>query len=834
MDAVVASNLNFVPPVDLLNSSNYEIWEAYMRANLKRRDLLDPIDGPYHTKGTDGTVPSKSYSSELNRDKKALEAIKKSCGEEMLPHIIHAEFASQAWECLKQVVAEKDKYSEMVTKAAASAEILSRIPEVDKVLTRRNYWKWKIYMENVLISKYLWSVIDGSAKIGSPGYETKNHNALVTIRMSCGEEMDKHIFEEDYAHKAWCKLRDELGGSTSIETTGSVAITIVSRSTPPPETCSNYDKWRDFMESHLRQEDLWGFLEKPNKLDDSERDEKALDAIKLHCPPHMQKFIWYVDCAKSAWDELKAEKEEFAERNLEALNGEHSMRAAEDRFSGVQDADRLLTRTNYEAWRKHMMRYLQRLQLWNAVNNATNDDSFQDIKNACALRIIKEACGRDMLCYIIYKTHANKAWNKLKNVAASLVEQKEEYPRYSQLLHAVQKNKFQEKITDENSQNSVYFYWRGAQKFFRDFPEALTAEITKDGSTALHIAVRLGRVDFVKDLLNLMSPAQLETKTHVGDTALSVAAKGNSIEIVKLLVEKNPYLLQIENNDCHNALAMAATDGDKRVMQYLYGETPQTALWKTGATETRIATLLTSAARHDAFDMVLDLLDRLSKKRNLDYVFSRDSYGMNLLSVLARKPRAFPSGYKNGFYKRCIYLGGEQPLDIKVRHAWALEILRRICLELPNLDPGQLEKSLVHDAIHQSAIHGITEIFEKLIDTNPYLEHYVEKETGRGLFQIAIIARQENIYRYLSQMGQRNQNIALVDNFRNNTLHCVGYWVPSPQLDKAHGPALQMQRELQWLELRPVTAAATKCNNVSLFVSNIVFSDGARAFLDLR
>ncbi|KAI3836568.1 hypothetical protein MKW92_043258 [Papaver armeniacum] len=799
MAAVAATNLNFVPPVELLNSSNYETWEAYMRANLKRRDLLDPIDvGPYHTRVIAGTVPSKSYSSELNRDKKALEAIKTSCGKEMLPHIIHAEFASQAWECLKQVVAEKDKYNEMVRKAAASTAILRRIPEVDKVLTRRNYGKWKIYMENMLISKYLWSVVDGSAKSGSPGYKTKNHNALVTIRISCGEEMYNHIFEEDHAHNAWCKLREVLGGATntaSIETTDSVAIAIPSRSTPPPPaTFSNYDNWKDSMETHLKAQNLWGFLEKTNKLD-SEKDEKALDEIKLHCPPHMQRFISYVDCAKSAWDELEAEKEEFSEAH-ETQNGEHSM-GAEDR---VPDTDRVLTRNNYEAWREHMMRHLQRLQLWNIVNNATKDDSFYTIKNDCALKIIKEACGRDMLCYIFYKTSANKAWNKLKKVASPAAEQKEGYSRYSQLLHAVQKNRFQEKITDEDSRNSVYYYWRGAKKFFRDFPEALTAEITEDGSTALHVAVRLGRVNFVEELLKLMTPAQLETKTHEGDTALSIAAKGNNIEIVKLLVDKNRYLLQIENKDGHNALAMAATDGDETVLRYLYKETPEIMLWKTGVTEKRIATLLTSAARHDAFDVVLDLLEKLSEKQSGELVFSRDSYGMNLLSVLARKPRAFPSGYKHGFFKRCIYLGGKQPLDSKVKQDRVRRILKCICLELPNLSPGQLENSLVNDAIHQSAIHGITEIFVNLIDTNPYLEHYVEKETGRGLFQIAIIARQENIYRYLSQMGQRNQNIALVDKFGNNTLHCVGYWVPSPQLDKAHGPALQMQREIQWLE----------------------------------
>ncbi|MCL7026811.1 hypothetical protein MKW94_022626 [Papaver nudicaule] len=138
--------------------------------------------------------------------------------------------------------------------------------------------------------------------------------------------------------------------------------------------------------------------------------------------------------------------------------------------------------------------------------------------------------------------------------------------------------------------------------FFRDFPEALTAEITKDGSTALHVAVRLGRADFVRDLLKLMTPAQLEATTHKGNTALSVAAKGyNNLEIVKLMAKINPYLLQMENEEEHSALAIAAINGDEMVFRYLYSVTPPKMLLQSGSIGKRVSNLLTSAARIDAF-----------------------------------------------------------------------------------------------------------------------------------------------------------------------------------------------------------------------------------------
>ncbi|KAI3836322.1 hypothetical protein MKW92_049284 [Papaver armeniacum] len=769
-----------------------------MEINLKRKDLVESISRPYNhnDKLSDGktAVPLKSYSSELNRDKKALEAIKMSSGTQMLPHIIHAEFASEAWNWLAKAAdapeEEKDKYNKMVTAAATSRVNLDKVPEADKVLTRRNYGKWKFYMKNVLLSKYLWSVVDESYKIELPAYKMKNHNALVAIRMSCGEEMFNFIFEEDHAYKAWRKLESELGADA--------VATGIAPSSTAQKIFSDYESWGKFTEHYLETEGLWGFL-KESKISDRVKDEKALDAIKLHCPPHMQKFIWYVDCAKSAWEELEAEQDEFEEA-YETHNAEHSMRA-ENIFSDVAEADRVLTRANYGAWSSYMKPYLQSLRLWNTVNSGNDDDTESDkIKNACALKIIKEACGRDMLCYIFYQNSEIKAWNKLKE--ASDVKRQDEYLRYSQLLHAIQNNIFRVQKQDYSE------HWRGADMFFRDFPEALTAEITEDGSTALHIAVRLGRVHFVEELLKLMTPAQLETKTTGGDTALSVAARGNNnLEIVQLMATKNPYLLQIENKDDHSPLAMAAIDGDENVLRHLYRETPETMFWKTGDAGKRIATLLTSAARVDAFDVVLDLLHKLKHKQSQTYVLSRDAYGMNLLSVLAKKPCAFPSGNKFGPFRRYVYrlAGVKEVLDCKVKHDRTLKILGLICSELPSFSPNQLKESLVHDAIVLATIHGITEMFEKLINTNPYLEHYMDQKSGRGLFQIAIMSRQEEIYGIMSQMGQRNQNISLEDKSKNNTLHYAGFWKPSPQLDKAHGPALQMQREIQWfLEIERV------------------------------
>ncbi|KAI3883223.1 hypothetical protein MKX03_015373 [Papaver bracteatum] len=439
-------------------------------------------------------------------------------------------------------------------------------------------------------------------------------------------------------------------------------------------------------------------------------------------------------------------------------------RANLNRYS---EADKVLTRSNYQKWKDYTETLLGSRLLDAVVLDFDHEPSRKafidyEIKETCALRIIKEACGREMIHHIFYSKYPAEACNELINT----------YNLMSLLTYGE--------------------LWTGAHKFFRDYPEALTAEITEDGSTALHVAVRLGKVDFVRELLKLMTAGESETKTHQGNTAMAA--------IVEMLVNSNARLLLIGNEHELLSVTIAAINRNEMIMRYLYEHTPKSSTKKWG-TKT-VASLLTSAARLDAFDIVRDLLNQFP-----DYALGLDYYGLTLLSVLTEKPSAFPSGNRFGPFGRWIYRsagskkqekvlkaletifpGVKQVLHIKEKHDNTSVILQHICSLLPNLDKINLRTT-----------HGIIEVFENLIDTNPYLEHYKD-ENERGLFQISIMARQENIFQYIYQMGQRNQSMTLFDKFGNNALHCAAYLDISLQLDKVHGPALQMQRELQWFE----------------------------------
>ncbi|KAI3876077.1 hypothetical protein MKX03_003433 [Papaver bracteatum] len=701
----------------------------------------------------------------------------------------------------------------MIATAATARANSDNVPEVDKILTLRNYGKWKIYMKNVLVSKYLWTVVDGSeTRDQAPQfYEIKSNNAMAVIRISCGEEMFKFIDKEYDSASVWLKLKGKLE-AVSAERVTSATPTLnagellrVRLDEQTSTISSNYETWKAHMENYLKDQGLWDFLEKPTVLSDCVKDEKALDAIKLSCTFEIRAYILYMNCAKDAWEKLATVAvspgiggKKF-DQQLYTLRSEANINLQVD-----SEAGKVLTRSNYHRWIKYVEKLLSSRFLSEVliqIDHVSHRRILIDyeireliIKKACGIRIIKEACGPGMMPYIFRSKSPRKALDRLRNACS--MHQNDDFMKYSRLLHAVQKNMYKDVASDQtylSNKTDDLEPWRGGRKFFRDFPESIIAEITKDGSTALHVAVRLEKINFVKEMLTWMPVKFLELKTHQGNTPLAVAAGGTEMKIVKMLVDKNPDLLLISNDHELHPVTIAAINGNEKIMRYLYPRTCENIqLWAPRS----VASLLTSATRLDAFDIVEKLLSQFP-----DYALVQDDDGITLLSVLADKPSAFPSGNQFGLFGGWIYglavPGIKQVLDSKEKNDLTAVILRDICSLLLDLNPHQLKESFINDAIYLSIIHGTVEVFKILIDSNPYVEDFKE-ENGRGLFQISIINRQKNIFQFMSEMGRRNHDMTLLDHFGNNALHCAALWDPSRK--QVHGPALEMQREIQWFQ----------------------------------
>ncbi|KAI3889244.1 hypothetical protein MKX03_025999 [Papaver bracteatum] len=192
-----------------------------------------------------------------------------------------------------------------------------------------------------------------------------------------------------------------------------------------------------------------------------------------------------------------------------------------------------------------------------------------------------------------------------------------------------------------------------ANEYIRNNPEVINQGIAHDSSTTLHMAL-YWKLDmkFVEDIVKLMTPIALEYKKTNGNTALHIAVRRGTTEAVVMLVDRNPNLTQIRNNNRETPLELAlryVTVGQKEIVEYLYSVTrdvePSPFAGHDGAR------LLCKAIDANFYDIALCLVKKFPK------LITEKSlvHEMCGLELLVRKPSAFRSGTKLTWWQDHIY-----------------------------------------------------------------------------------------------------------------------------------------------------------------------------------
>lgn len=117
-------------------------------------------------------------------------------------------------------------------------------------------------------------------------------------------------------------------------------------------------------------------------------------------------------------------------------------------------------------------------------------------------------------------------------------------------------------------------YWKMAQSILEAHPERkVTDSITRDGENILHIAAATKHSDFVEKLIDKMSPDDMTLRNIHENTALCFAATSGTVEIAKLMVEKNKFLPLIRSNEKPTPLFIAISYKHEEMASYLLSVT---------------------------------------------------------------------------------------------------------------------------------------------------------------------------------------------------------------------------------------------------------------------
>nr|GMC55868.1 protein ACCELERATED CELL DEATH 6-like [Ipomoea batatas] len=384
--------------------------------------------------------------------------------------------------------------------------------------------------------------------------------------------------------------------------------------------------------------------------------------------------------------------------------------------------------------------------------------------------------------------------------------------------------------------------WEGARRFFDCDPDAVTAKITKDSETVLHVAVaRSKAIYFISKLLEVMPSDALRMTNRFRETALHFAAKFGNVEAAKLLVSRDPDLPSIWNDSNCLALHSAALFGHKEMVIYLLTVTGDHVRPSPFADKPGI-TLMMLLVHSGFYDVALDLL-----LRHPQLASTVSPGGNTSLSIIAQKPSSFPSGSCLNFWQKLIYscvplkmerysshpttkgsqsstkqpgkhmnaccmpkltfmfwevIEGIVPLvkslhDKKLMHFQAMELVRSLCTEV--IHTNNMKSALIYKpAIILGATLGIYEIVKEILKAFPSAIWSLDRE-HHDLFQIAVMNRRENIFNLLRELDEHTHLVTQnIDTNDNTILHLAGKLAPPHRLNLVTGAALQMQRELQW------------------------------------
>uniref|UniRef100_A0A7N2LKA1 Ankyrin repeat family protein n=1 Tax=Quercus lobata TaxID=97700 RepID=A0A7N2LKA1_QUELO len=198
--------------------------------------------------------------------------------------------------------------------------------------------------------------------------------------------------------------------------------------------------------------------------------------------------------------------------------------------------------------------------------------------------------------------------------------------------------------------------WDAANQFISSNPEAVIAQISISGSTALHIAIFEGHLNIVKELVKIMSEENLKIKDTDNCTVLGYCAMVGNIQMAKCIIGKSRTLLSIGNGSddlIPVVLALMYNPNGTEMARYLYSETPKENLMPRSGING--AMFVTRAIYSKAIDLALQLLERYP-----ELAIALDCHERSPVEVLAGRSFAYRSGNRLVYWKQWIYNSGLQ------------------------------------------------------------------------------------------------------------------------------------------------------------------------------
>ncbi|QCD76891.1 ankyrin [Vigna unguiculata] len=321
--------------------------------------------------------------------------------------------------------------------------------------------------------------------------------------------------------------------------------------------------------------------------------------------------------------------------------------------------------------------------------------------------------------------------------------------------------------------------WSEVSSYFKIHPHWWRIPLNDGGITALHVAVSMRKTSFVEKVVKCMKMEDLESCKAEGNTALCLAAITGNVEIAEILLRKNHRLLWIRDQNHMLPIQLASSAGHIQMTEFLF-QAPGEDLHDTIPFQD-IVNLFFFALNNNIYSVASKLLERYPK-----LVAKENNGGFIPLQMLAQF----------SLFKETI--GYEDIVS---------SLFKGMEEENESLNNAQLSK-----AMFDAAKSGNIVILEFLFKYYPYLLFEVDSREQRNLLHIAILFRQESVYRLILNQGDsKNVMMQLVDFEGNNVLHLAGKMAqPEERFGLSTKHVFMRSEEIWFQEVEKIVPPAMK------------------------
>ncbi|CAJ1961993.1 unnamed protein product [Sphenostylis stenocarpa] len=251
------------------------------------------------------------------------------------------------------------------------------------------------------------------------------------------------------------------------------------------------------------------------------------------------------------------------------------------------------------------------------------------------------------------------------------------------------------------------------------------------------------KTNFAEMLVDSMNVQDLENCKAEGNTAFCLAAITGNLKIAEIMLRKNSGLPWIRGQKDMLPIQLASSAGHIPMTEFLF-QALQEDLHNSIPFQDLVK-LFFFAINNNIYSVASKLLERYPKL----VVAKENNVGLTPLQMLAQL----------SLFKETI---GHQDI--------VSSLFKGMEQEKESLNNVQLSK-----AMFDAAKSGNIVILEFLFKYHPYLLFEVDSREQRNLLHIAILYRQETVYRLILNQGDsKNVMIQLVDFEGNNVLHLAG------------------------------------------------------------